>query len=290
MRFITLIASFLLGVTFSLSAQQTKKVEFTYIYRVPENISIEQAKRLALERTKLEAIAATFGTNISQHNSTLVSNQNGISNIDFQTITSSDVQGEWIETIEEPQYDIAFKQDLIIITCKIKGIIREFVSAPINIKSKILRNSVDDRNESSVFISGDEMYLSFQSPVDGFLAVYLLDNNGDVFCLLPYRNRSDGIQKISANTPYVFFSKNNMPLAERRYVDEYTLTSERGIEYNEVYIIFTTNPFVKVVDYDNGELTPRRIDRASFLKWLAQLRNKDKNVNLTIKQLTIKKQ
>ena len=278
------------STTFSLSAQQTKKVEFTYIYRVPENISIEQAKRLALERTKLEAIAATFGTNISQHNSTLVSNQNGISNIDFQTITSSDVQGEWIETIEEPQYDIAFKQDLIIITCKIKGIIREFVSAPINIKSKILRNSVDDRNESSVFISGDEMYLSFQSPVDGFLAVYLLDNNGDVFCLLPYRNRSDGIQKISANTPYVFFSKNNMPLAERRYVDEYTLTSERGIEYNEVYIIFTTNPFVKVVDYDNGELTPRRIDRASFLKWLAQLRNKDKNVNLTIKQLTIKKQ
>ena len=66
----------------TLFAQQVKKVEGEYTYRAPEEVSVEQAKRTALERAQLEAIATTFGTNISQQNSTRVSNSNGKSNVD----------------------------------------------------------------------------------------------------------------------------------------------------------------------------------------------------------------
>lgn len=290
MRFFVLVAFCLLAMSSKLVAQKQQKVENIYTYRAPENISVEQAKRIALERAQIDAIATAFGTSILQHNSTLVSNKNGHSDIDFRSISSSDVQGEWIETIGEPQYDISFEKEMLIVSCKVKGIIREIVSADIDIKAKVLRNGTEDRFESTEFKSGDDMFLSFQSPVDGFLAVYLLDNNGDAFCLLPYRNQKDGIQKISANTPYLFFSEKDVSPELREFVDEYTLTSEHSIENNEIYVIFSPNSFVKANDNDKGEFLPREVDRFFFQKWLAKVRKKDKLVNFRSKQITIKRE
>lgn len=274
----------------SLHAQQVKKVEGEYTYRAPEQVSVEQAKRTALERAKLEAMATTFGTNISQQNSTRVSNSNGKSNVDFLSISSSDVKGEWIETIGEPQYIINYEQGMLIVTCKVKGTIREITTAAIDIKAKVLRNGTEDRFESSEFRSGDDLYLSFQSPVDGYLAVYLLDEEGNAFCLLPYRNQSDGIYKVRANTPYIFFSEKDAPLQERSLIDEYVMTCEKAQEVNQIYTIFSPNPFIKSNDKDNGDALPRETDGESFQKWLAKVRRKDNSVNFSSKQITIAKE
>lgn len=274
----------------SLHAQQVKKVEGEYTYRAPEQVSVEQAKRTALERAKLEAMATTFGTNISQQNSTRVSNSNGKSNVDFLSISSSDVKGEWIETIGEPQYTINYEQGMLIVTCKVKGTIREITTAAIDIKAKVLRNGTEDRFESSEFRSGDDLYLSFQSPVDGYLAVYLLDEEGNAFCLLPYRNQSDGIYKVRANTPYIFFSEKDAPLQERSLIDEYVMTCEKAQEVNQIYTIFSPNPFIKSNDKDNGDALPRETDGESFQKWLAKVRRKDNSVNFSSKQITIAKE
>ncbi len=288
MRFYLIIALFLLFPT-TFFAQQVKKVVGTYTYYAPEEVSLDCAKHTALERAQLEAIAETFGTDISQHNSTRVSNKNGHSDIDFLSISSSDVKGEWIETIGEPEYSINYEQGMLIVKCTVKGIIREIDSAEIDIKSKVLRNGTEDRFESSEFRSGDDMFLSFQSPVDGYLAVYLLDDNGNAFCLLPYRNQTNGIQKISANTSYVFFSVEHVSLEERTLVDEYTLTCEHSMENNMIYVIFSPNSFIKANDNDNGELLPREIEAKAFQKWLAKVRRKDKYVNFSSKQITISK-
>lgn len=289
MRYVVLASLCLLGMCCKLLAQKLQEVETSYIYRAPETMSVEQAKRFALERAQIDAIATAFGTSISQHNSTYISNKNGQSYIDFSSISSSDVQGEWIETIGEPRYEVLFEQGMLIVSCKVKGIIREIVSAAIDIKAKVLRNGTDDRFESTEFRSGDDIYLSFQSPVNGFLAVYLLDDNGDAFCLLPYRNKKDGIQKITANTRYIFFSEKDVSSDEQGLVDEYTLTltREHGIENNEIYIIFSTNSFVKATDQDKGDFLPRKVDRESFQKWLAKVRRKDMFLNFSLKQITI---
>lgn len=279
----------LLSFPTTFFAQQVKKVVGTYTYYAPEDISLDRAKRTALERAQIEAIAETFGTNISQHNSTRVTNKNGHSDIDFLSISSSDVKGEWIETIGDPEYTIHYDKNMLVVKCVVKGNVREIESAAIDIKAKVLRNGTEDRFESSEFRNGDDMYLSFQSPTNGFLAVYLLDNNGDAFCLLPYRNQTDGIQRIAANISYVFFSEKHAEQEERRFVDEYTLTCEHINENNQIYIIFSPNPFVKANDNDNGELLPREIDGHSFQTWLAKVRRKDKFVNFISKQITIQK-
>ena len=44
-------------------------------------------------------------------------------------------------------------------------------------------------DERFVFKEDDYLYLSFQSPVKGYLAVYLEYAEGQVFCLFPYRNQ-----------------------------------------------------------------------------------------------------
>jgi len=287
MRFLLVVLS--LCAALSVCAQSTKKVETSYIYRAAESVSIEQAKRIALERAQLEVIANTFGTKISQHNSTRVTNRNGESNVDFLNISSSDIQGEWIETIGEPQFDISYEQGMLIVKCYVRGVIREITTSAVDISAKLLRNGQEDRFESTEFKSGDDLFLSFSSPVDGYLAVYLLDDDNNAYCLLPYRNQSDGIYRVSANKKYLFFSESAVPIEERSFVDEYVMTCERTYETNQIYIVFSPNPFVKANDKDNGNVLPRELDARSFQKWLAKIRKKDVNMTLQFKQISISK-
>lgn len=273
----------------TLFAQKTKKVEGSYIYRAPETVSVEQAKRIALERAQTEILATTYGTRISQQNSTRVSNNNGESKIDFLNISSSDVQGEWIETIGEPTFSVNYSDEMLIVECAVKGVVREIVGSSIDIDTKVLRNGASDKFESSEFKSGDDLFLSFQSPVDGYLAVYLIDNDNKAFCLLPYRNQTNGIYKVKGNRHYTFFSQ---PLAsedEKSVVDEYIMTCDKSYEANQIYVVFSPNTFVKANDYGENNLLPRELDGNDFQKWLAKVRRKDNQVTLVSKQITIKK-
>ena len=86
-----------------ISAQKIEKVHGEYTYHVPDNVSLEEGKRTAIERAKIQALADAFGALVSQNNSTIVKNENGKSSVNFLSIGGSDVKGEWIETIGEPK-------------------------------------------------------------------------------------------------------------------------------------------------------------------------------------------
>ena len=269
--------------------QKIKTVEAEYIYYPPESVPIEKAKEIALQRAKIEAIANEFGTIISQHNATLVSNQNGHSNIDFSSFSNSDVKGEWIETIGEPKIDISYEGGMLVVKAKVQGKAREIVSAAIDLKAKVLRNGTEDKFESENFRSGDDLYLSFQSPINGYLTVYLIDNEGQAFCLLPYSKSADGVVKVRQRERYVFFSSKDAPQNESSLVDEYVMTAERMVEFNRIYIIFSKNEFVKAVDTHTNNALPRQLSFDEFDAWLVKNRRADKNMQLEIKTIEIRK-
>lgn len=150
-------------------------MEGEYSYIVPENVDLEKAKHIALERLKTQLIADEFGTTISQSNSTFVKNSNSESDVDFLSIGGSEVKGEWIETIGKPRFDISYEENMLVVRVAAKGRIREIVSASVDFKALVLRNGTDDKFESNSFKSGDDLFMSFQSPVDGYLVVYLID-------------------------------------------------------------------------------------------------------------------
>ena len=271
----------------ALNAQKLKTVEATYTYHAPENVTLEQARRTALERAMLQAIADEFGTIVSQSTSTRIDNRNGQSDLDFTSIGGSEVKGEWIESIGQPEYNISYEGEMLVVTCHVKGKAREIVTASIDFTAKILRNGTEDKFESDQFRSGDDLYLSFLSPVAGYLAVYLVDADGQAFCLLPYQSQQAGIYPIEANRRYLFFNTKEAPQQERHLVDEYTMTCTHSSEHNQIYIIFSPNQFAKAADEHTDASLPRQLSFEDFNKWLVKCRKFDKEMNLRKQLITI---
>ena len=281
----------LMAITpFTVYAQKVKTVKGEYTYIAPFNVSIEQAKTTALERAMVQAIANEFGTIVSQHGSTQVINSGTQSSVSTQVYSSSDVKGEWIETIGEPQYDISTADNMLVVTVKVKGKARELVNAGIDIDVKILRNGTDNRFEDDTFYDGDDLYISFQSPIDGYLVIYLADENDQSFCLLPYRSQNLASIKVEAGKRYVFGSQDLAPSAERQIVDEYVMTAARSIEMNRIYAVFSPSQFTKAIDMlsDNGYL-PRVLDFAAFDRWLVKNRKHDTQMVVKVIPITVKK-
>ncbi len=278
-----------MGFCLAVSAQKLKTVEAEYTYHVPENVTLEQARRTALERAKIQAIADEFGTIVSQSNATRIENRGGESQMDFLSIGGSEVKGEWIETVSEEFDNPVFEGGMMIITCRVKGKAREIVTAQIDLQAKVLRNGVEDKFESDQFRSGDDLYLSFQSPLKGYLAVYLVDADRQAFCLLPYQNQNTGIYPVEANRRYLFFNMKAAPVEERGVVDEYTMTCERSSEHNQIYVVFSTNPFAKAADDGVTEGLPRQLPYEDFQRWLVKCRKHDTQMNLRMIPIMIKK-
>lgn len=280
---------FLCLFSLSVLAQRMEKVTVEYVYHAPDNISLEEAKYIALERAKIEVITEKFGTMVSQSNFTTVMNRDGKSNTDFFSLGSSEVKGEWLETIGEPRYDIVYEQGMLVIKVSVSGHICEIANTKVDFKAKVLCNGIDMKYERNDFRSGDDLYLYFQSPVDGYLAVYLVDASQKVYCLLPYRNQNDGIYKVNASIPYLLFSKDKAMNDMRSLTDEYVMTCSRGKELNRIYILFSPKPFSKALDEErlDERLLPRELKYKDFQRWLTACRKRNKEMCLEIKDITI---
>ena len=188
----------LLLLPVTLRAQKVLKVTGEYVYYAPSSVTLDQAKQIALDRAKVQLIADEFGTIVGSTNITRIENTNGSSDIQMLTLGESEVKGEWLETIGNPIYEIGYENNMLFVKVSISGRIREVVSATIDVKAKLLRNGTEDKFEGNEFRTGDDMFLSFRSPMDGYLTVYLYDGEDTVFCLLPYQNQLVGQIPISA--------------------------------------------------------------------------------------------
>ncbi|MCH5307543.1 MAG: DUF4384 domain-containing protein [Prevotella sp.] len=263
----TLLISVLLAIAVASYAQKVQKVTATYTYYAPEHVTLEEAKRTALDRAKIQAIANAFGTLVTQSNSTVLSNQNGKTDSRFFSLGGSEIKGEWIETTKEPVYNFSYEGNMLAVSVEVSGRIREIVDAGIDFTAKILRNGTEERFESSEFRSGDDMYLYFKSPVDGYLTVYLLDEaTQEVYCLLPYIRDSHGSVFVKSDKEYVFFKKSD----KLDYTtDEYTMIASQPVEFNTLYVIFSQKEITKASDKsDESQGGIRVLGYEKFNKWL----------------------
>ena len=286
----TLAAVALVAATASY-AQKIYNVTGEYRYVMSERETLEEAKRTAEYRAKIQALADKFGTVITQSNSTVLKNATGESSVDFLSLNMSDVKGEWIENITEPKFSVPeFDQrsQMFVITCTVHGKVREIVAPKIDFAAKILRKEPDTAFESDVFKNGDQFFLWFKSPTNGYLAVYMIDTEQTAYCLLPYMNDTDGQCTVEGGREYIFFSPANADLAERTIVDEYVMTTEQSSEVDNIYVVFSPNEFIKANDSlaDNG--LPRQLSFAEFHKWLAKCRTHDPGMSLIPIAVTIK--
>lgn len=281
------LLTILLGFSLPLCAQKVQRVcgEFTYYAEGDE--SPNQAKAKALEGAKLQAIAAEFGTVVSQSIVSKESSENGMENSYFSQLSASEVKGEWLENVGEAEYKIEYVQEMLAVTCKVCGKAREITNEAVEFEATVLKNGTEKRFADTRFRNGDDLYLQFRSPVDGYVAVYLVDETPTAYCLLPYLSNAKGQQSVKHGENYIFFSP-KLSKTEGG-VDEFTLTCENNIERNQLYIIFSPKPFTKALDDRVSEALPRQLAYEEFSRWLGKSRRNDSKMGLKVIHLEITK-
>ena len=264
-------------------AQKIQNVYGEYRYVVPDNVTMAEARRTAEKRARTEAIAEAFGTVITQSNSTVIKNDTGKSTVDFLSLNESDVKGEWLSNTRDTEFQFLVDEytGQQVVICRVWGKAREIVAAKVDFTAKILRKEADPAFESETFKNGDQFYLYFSSPTDGYLAVYMVDAEQTAYCLLPYMNDTDGRE-------YIFFSIDKAERDERPVVDEYVMTTPRSVEHDNIYIIFSPNEFTKANDLYATDGLPRQLNFADFHKWLTRCRTRDAQMTMVQKVVTIK--
>lgn len=276
--------------SFTSFAQKVVNVEAEITFPAPLNMSPIEAKAEALHQAKVKALADKFGTTISQINTSYEKEKNGKLTDKFISLSEDEVRGEWIETLGTPEYKLTMTDNALLVTVKVKGRARAITHAAVNLSVKTLRNGTEDTFETAEFKDGDDIYLSFQSPINGYCLAYLVDEAQTAYCLLPYRNQTTGSFPIKANKHYVFFSEEKATDISPQIVDAYTLSTADDREFNRLYVIFSPNEFTKAVDKSSSNLLPRQTTFEAFQKWLSRCLKSDTKMTVVVKNLVIKKE
>lgn len=285
-RKLTLFAVLLFPLT--LCAQRVQKVCGEYTYYAETSQSLNDAKRAALENAKIQALAQEFGTVISQSNAQKDTYANGEENSYFFSLSASEVKGEWLEDVGEPTYDVSFVQDMLVVKCKVCGKARELSNEAVDFTATVLRNGTEAKFADTDFRSGDDMFLLFRSPADGYVAAYLIDETPTAYCLLPYMGNATGQQPVKHDKEYIFFSPAHAS-KDTGTIDEYTLTCSSDIERNQIYVIFSPKPFTKALDNQVNDGLPRQLSYEDFSKWLGTCRKRDTKMGVKVMHIEIKK-
>lgn len=277
----------LLATISCFAGPRTKKVRAEYTYHIPSNISYDAARDIAIQRAQAQAIADEFGSVVTQSSSVRIETSNETVITDFLSIGGSELKGEWIETIGEPKIEYITDGKDIALRVEISGVIREIEGAKIPFDVKILRNGTSDTQQSELFKSGDGLYISFNAPSAGYIAIYLIDAQNQAYCLLPYQRQENGFFQTKANRRYVFFHPDSADGMTKEIVDEFVVDTSLAKERNRILTVFSPNKFFKATDQQTSKDLPRNLSYAEFQKWLAQLKRRDVDVSILETAITI---
>ena len=280
------VGIFSLLLCVSLNAQKTKVVEGRFCYIAPDDQSLIEAQAAAVRYAIITLLADTYGTYVSS--TTSVRTEDGDSR--YLQFSETEVKGEWLQTIGEPQFKQDYETGHLRIYVTIRGKAREVTRAKTVFQISILRNGTDKRFKSDFFYPGDYIYLSFTSPVQGYLAVFLSD--GDIAqCMLPYMDQKEGSQFIRARREYVLFDPDfTYEGIDNGVIRRYLMQTESAIEVDHLYLVFSPNQFNKPLGRDGKDfLHPVYLSENDFQQWLFRIRMQDPDLEVVVKDITIKK-
>lgn len=269
-------------------AQKIVTVTGEEVYYAPSNVSLDEARHTAIERAKIKALAEKFGTIVSQSTSTVMKSSNGQTDSRMLTMGGSQVKGEWVETVGEPEVNITYEQGMLVISVKVTGRAREMKPNDLDLQVKILRNSLDHRAESEEFADGDTFYMYFRSPLAGYVTIYMEEESNQVVsCLLPYISSNEPSVKVEANTDYTFFYPKDVYDV---VTDQYILYSNHSIDYETIYLVFSPNRFYKAnAQAAQTPGVPLQLSHDDFMKWLLQNEARDKDMTVVRKNIMVRK-
>lgn len=257
------------GLSSLLAKNKQEKCEGTYTYIFSTGMSVDEAKVKALDMAISRAIADKFGTTINSESYLEISN----SKESFNHISRLIVKGKWVKDIHAPKFsNPVFANNIGSIDVTVSFYAQPLEVAPVSFTSHVLRNGTEDRFESYTFHGSEDekIYVSFQSPKAGYLAIFLEDTE-NVFCALPYIGNEEAPFYVKKDKRYVFFNVDN---------NRYHITPTDKPEINFVHVIFSSHKFI------DGDLI-REMSREKFRKWLGNAQSYDEKMQVKSEMIKI---
>lgn len=259
-----------------------RDVSGSYTYYIPYNVSRDKAEQIALERAMLQAIDKEFGNVLTQTTRMDMRSSKDGENVDFWSSAQTLVKGEWMQTIGVPKFEAYVENGDFVIKCEVHGRAREVKRARAELVAKLLHNGITDDCETSTFLSGEECYLSFITPVQGYIAVYLEDEQKNMNVMLPYYSETATCTPVTPGKRHVFFTSNDGDK------EKYRLETDKEIERNIIYVVFSQNKFIKPIDQSTGqELSLKSLSPPDFHRWVGRMRALDETFQILALPLSI---
>jgi len=291
----SLLVLFLGALALSVYGQKAVPVCGQTTYHVPETQSQADAKRTAIERARIQALADEFGTVVSQTNTMSMHSAGGQAQTDFNSFSANDVRGVWIEDTREPEIKMTYENDQLVIFAKVCGKAREIKGSQVELLVETLnygssagkQNPTRKGEVTDRFRNNDFFGVHFKSPVNGYVALFIRDDNsGMVYTQLPYQGADGYARTVRSNQDYVFLN-NEDPDYARLFGESVILTTERTVEHNTLIVVFSKNPFNLSLS-EQGRFF-QETELPKFQKWLHDLRKHDAAVQVQEIVLTIQK-
>ena len=257
----------------NLQAQKEAKVHGTAKMVVSEhdNISLPEAKQKCILHARYNAIKEAFGEIINSTTNMAEGELNGEEINNFVEETTMNAKAEWVDDTKKPVINVDYADDSFVITAEVWGVAREIVQAQVDFTWRVLCDGTESYHESDKFKDKQRIYVSFRSPVKGYVAIYLLDSTkGEASCLLPYKHNPDGFHEVKAGRDYVFFDRDT-----DRQAIPYRLTTDRPAEMNQVVLIFSPNKFTKCDETTGDRMHPNSLSISDFEKWVRKNQRRD---------------
>lgn len=263
-----LLSILVFAIWFNVLANDVKTVDVEYTYIAPETMPPILAKRNALEQAQLKAIADEFGTTIDQTNFTYIDS----SSVDFKSYATSNSHGEWIATTREPKYDIKIEGNLQIVSVKVSGKIRRIPECRAQIKMELC-NRIENSYHTTTFHNGEPMYMKCRSSQNGYVMVFLEDEEGNAIRLLPFYIGDETCYEVKQDKEYVFFMEKNDAFDESLVGGEkILLTASHDKELNVVTLIYSPSLIHKPIYEKLGTSEFEYVPSSQFKKWISRLR------------------
>lgn len=271
----------------SVWAADDKAVSGEYTYYGHEGMTMAEARNMALEYARNEALREAFGTLVSQD--IVQSNEivNDKEKMAFLSSTQSTVRGEWLGNTAEPKFEESYEGGVPVVKCKVSGRARKLS----NNAPELLANALsapDKRAVNSEFMDSQDIYLYVKSPErDVFVEVCLEDEEGVVFKMFPFETTPPQ-SRLKKGFDYIFFDPKRPggDLGEMPGDGLYITTDKLAL--NRLYVIYSPNKFRHGswnFDQAAGLDTMKSKD---FNKLMIDLRRNDDEMGLKVINLSVR--
>jgi hypothetical protein len=145
------------------------------------------------------------------------------------------------------------------------------------------------------------MYLKISSPVDGYLSIYIVEDDHMAYRLLPYQEMPEQYLHaipVKADQEYMFFASGESfdYFEDFSYlmVDEIYLETAMDKEFIDLYVIFSTERYKKPLlkaseNIADVYVLPKMLEEGDFMEWLQDSRVYDSEFQYNRITLTVSK-